>query len=87
MTYAEILQKRIEKSGSSLCVGIDPRLDLHDSPAAIRAFCEKVIDETAEFAAAFKPNIAYFEALGVTGYEMIEALIGRMKSTGVPVIL
>jgi orotidine-5'-phosphate decarboxylase len=87
MTYAEILQKRIKETGSALCVGIDPRLDLHDSPAAIQAFCEKVIAETAEFAAAFKPNIAYFEALGVTGYEMIETLIGRMKSTGVPVIL
>lgn len=87
MTYAEILQKRIEKTGSSLCVGIDPRLDLHESPAAIQAFCEKVIAETAEWAAAFKPNIAYFEALGVTGYQMLETLIGRMKASGVPVIL
>lgn len=87
MTYAEILQKRIEKTGSALCVGIDPRLDRHESAAAIRFFCEKVIDETAEFAAAFKPNIAYFEALGVIGYEMVENLIGHMKASGVPVIL
>lgn len=87
MTYAETLQERIVKTGSALCVGIDPRLDLHDSPAAVQAFCEQVIEETAEYAAAFKPNIAYFEALGVTGYQMIESLIGRMKATGVPVIL
>lgn len=87
MTYAEILQKRIEKTGSGLCVGIDPRLDRHESADAIQAFCEQVIDETAEHAAAFKPNIAYFEALGVRGYEMIETLIGRIKRLGVPVIL
>lgn len=87
MTYAEILKKRMEMTGSGLCVGIDPRLDRHESAAAIQAFCEKVIDETAEFAAAFKPNIAYFEALGVRGYEMVETLIGRIKASGVPVIL
>ena len=64
MTYAEILQKRIQETGSALCVGIDPRLDLHDSIADLADFCERVIGETAEYAAAFKPNIAYFEALG-----------------------
>lgn len=87
MTYAETLRERIRVTGSALCVGIDPRLDLHESPAAVQFFCEQVIEETAEYAAAFKPNIAYFEALGVTGYQMIETLIGRMKATGVPVIL
>ncbi len=87
MTYAETLQKRIAATGSGLCVGIDPRPDLHDSPAAIQKFCEQVIDETAEYAAVFKPNIAYFEALGVVGYQMMETLIGRMKDTGVPIVL
>ena len=87
MTYAEALQKRIAVTGSALCVGLDPRLDLHDSPASIQAFCEQVIAETAPYAAAFKPNIAYFEALGVPGYQMMEVLIERMKATGVPIIL
>ena len=41
----------------------------------------------APSAAAFKPNIAYFEALGVEGYQLLEDLIGRMKQTGVPIIL
>jgi orotidine-5'-phosphate decarboxylase len=87
MTYAEILQKRIQETGSALCVGIDPRLDLHDSIADLADFCERVIGETAEYAAAFKPNIAYFEALGVPGYELVESLIAKMKVTRVPVIL
>jgi len=87
MTYSERLQQRIKTTGSALCVGIDPRPDLHASTAALGDFCERVIGETAEFAAAFKPNIAYFEALGVEGYQLVENLIGKMKETGVPVIL
>tara|TARA_R110000850_G_scaffold62777_6_gene142498 strand:- start:1544 stop:2329 length:786 start_codon:yes stop_codon:yes gene_type:complete len=87
MTYAETLRQRIAETGSALCVGLDPRPDRHDSVEAIESFCEQVIAETAEFAAVFKPNIAYFEALGVAGYAMIERLIGKMKATGVPIVL
>ncbi len=86
-TYSEILKGRIASTGSALCVGLDPRPDLHDSLAEIESFSEKVIAETAEFAAVFKPNIAYFEALGVPGYRLIEKLIGKMKETDVPIVL
>ncbi|MDF1814641.1 MAG: orotidine-5'-phosphate decarboxylase [Verrucomicrobiales bacterium] len=87
MTYSEKLRQSIVRSGSHLCVGIDPRPSLHNSNDEIREFCLKVIQETAEFSAAFKPNIAYFEALGVAGYQMLEDLVEAMKKTGVPVIL
>lgn len=86
-SYASRLRQRIEHTGSALCVGIDPRPDRHDSTAAMETFCETVIGETADFAALFKPNIAYFEAIGVEGYAMLDRLIGRMKDTGVPVVL
>lgn len=87
MTYAERLQQRIAETGSGLCVGIDPRIDHHGSIGELRSFCERVVEETAEFAAAFKPNIAYFEALGVPGYQLVEDLVARMKATGAPVVL
>ncbi len=87
MTYAQRLQQRITDTGSALCVGIDPRLDRHDSVADLGEFCRRVIGETAEHAAAFKPNIAYFEALGVAGYQLLEDLLAEMKATGAPVIL
>lgn len=86
-TYSETLESRIAATGSALCVGLDPRPDRHDSVSEIEIFCEKVIAETAEYAAVFKPNIAYFEALGVAGYSMMERLIGKMKDTGVPIVL
>jgi hypothetical protein len=57
MRYAERLQQRIEKTGSRLCVGLDPRPG--DGGASFaRDFLKQVIDETAEWAAAFKPNMA-----------------------------
>lgn len=88
MTYRDRLQQRIAASGSRLCVGIDPRPEAHPGGLAeIRDFVTRVIDETAPHAGAFKPNIAYFEALGVPGYQLLEDLIGRMRGTGVPIIL
>lgn len=87
MTYAQRIQQRIEKTGSRLCVGLDPRPSEHGSVAAIGDFCKEVISQTAERAAVFKPNIAYFESLGVQGYGLLEELIGAIKETGVPIIL
>ncbi|MCB1089948.1 MAG: orotidine-5'-phosphate decarboxylase [Verrucomicrobiae bacterium] len=88
MTYRENLLQRIVSSGSRLCVGIDPRPDAHPGGLPeIRDFVFRLVNETAPSAAAFKPNIAYFEALGVEGYQLLEDLIGRMKQTGVPIIL
>ena len=87
MNYSDKLQQAIDRSGSRLCVGIDPRPDRHGSEVEIFDFCLSVIAETAPFAAAFKPNIAYFESLGTEGYGMLEDLLPEMKATGVPIIL
>lgn len=53
---------------SLLCVGLDPdlaRLPAQlQGPQGIAAFCKAIIDATADLACAFKPQIAYFAALG-----------------------
>jgi len=85
MRFAERLQQRIEASGSRLCVGLDPR----PGAAGITetaAFLRQVIEETTPFAAAFKPNMAYFEAMGIEGLKLLETLLGQIDSA-VPVIL
>ena len=87
MTYAERLQVRIDDCESRLCVGIDPRPDKHRSIEEMQKICEKVIRKTEKYAAAYKPNIAYFESLGVPGYRLLEHLIEMMKETDVPIIL
>lgn len=85
MNFSERLQQRIEKTGSRLCVGLDPRPG--DGGAAFaRNFLTQVIEETAPWAAAFKPNMAYFEAMGIEGIRLLEELLAAMPSD-VPVIL
>ena len=87
MTYAERLKSRLKTTGSALCVGLDPRPDMMEGGVeAIPDFLRRVIGETAEYAAAFKPNIAYFEAMGLRGLEILDQLLGEMPKE-VPVIL
>lgn len=85
MRYSDRLQQRIDKSGSRLCVGLDPRPG-DGGAAAARDFLTRVIEETSLWAAAFKPNMAYFEAMGIEGIRLLEDLLSKMPED-VPVIL
>ena len=85
MRYAERLQARIEATGSRLCVGIDPRPG-YDGIEAVPEFLKRLVGETWEHATAFKPNMAYFEAMGLRGIEMLGELLAEMPDE-VPVIL
>jgi orotidine-5'-phosphate decarboxylase len=85
MRYAQRLQQRILQTGSRLCVGLDPRPG-EGGAAAARDFLKRVIGETAGYAAAFKPNMAYFEAMGIEGIRLLEELLASMPAE-VPVIL
>ena len=85
MRFTEKLQQRVKSSGSRLCVGLDPRPGEHGASRA-RDFLLRVIEETAVWAAAFKPNMAYFEAMGIEGIRLLEDLLADMPED-VPVIL
>lgn len=82
MTRAELFSQ-IQKKSSFLCVGLDPDLDkipvhLKSEPDPIFSFCREMIEETAEFAVAYKPNIAFFEALGPQGWETLQKVLECM---------
>ena len=69
MTFIEKLAAAWDAHDSLLCVGLDPNPsrfppELQQRPDAIFAFCKAIIDATADLACAFKPQIAYFAALG-----------------------
>jgi orotidine-5'-phosphate decarboxylase len=85
MRYSERLQNRIDLIQSRLCVGLDPRPG-NASITETKSFLERVIAETTPFAAAFKPNMAYFEALGIEGIQLLEDLLKKMPQE-VPIIL
>ncbi|MBR1997176.1 MAG: orotidine-5'-phosphate decarboxylase, partial [Akkermansia sp.] len=69
MKFSEKLQARIKATRSALCVGLDPRPQT-ENLAELEAWLHRVVEETAPYAAAYKPNIAYFEAMGLPGLHM-----------------
>jgi len=84
MRFEDKLRQRMQTTGSSLCVGLDPRPERIEGPPG--PFLEAVLDAPAPFAAADQPNIAYFEALGVEGYRLLEQILDRIPAE-IPVIL
>ncbi|MFN7521038.1 MAG: orotidine-5'-phosphate decarboxylase [Lysobacteraceae bacterium] len=86
------LAGRWAASGSLLCVGIDPEpgrypASLLDDPDRVFTFGKAIIDATAGFACAFKPQIAHFAAPGAE--DALERLIAYAHAAhpGIPVIL
>ncbi|MES2996513.1 MAG: orotidine-5'-phosphate decarboxylase [Verrucomicrobiota bacterium] len=85
MRYAEKLAARIAVTGSRLCVGLDPRPG-EGGIEFTRNFLNQVVEETAPWAAAFKPNMGYFEAMGIEGIRVLEDVLAKIPEE-IPVIL
>lgn len=83
MTRAELVAN-IKRKRSFLCVGLDP--DLHKIPPhlldfddPIFEFNKAIIDATHEYAVAYKPNFAFFEAHGVKGFQALQKTQAYLK--------
>jgi uridine monophosphate synthetase len=83
MSFFERLEQRAREIDSLLCVGLDPRSS--DATSA-REECFRLIEAASDFALAFKPNTAFFEAFGAEGMAALKAVIARVP-VGIPVIL
>ena len=94
-TFFSFLEKRVDDCSSLLCVGLDPHIDDLPAPTAASAldFCLTLVKATAPYAAAFKPNAAFFEVFGAEGWialkEVVSAIHEESKRLGskIPVIL
>jgi orotidine 5'-phosphate decarboxylase subfamily 2 len=94
-TFFSFLEKRVDDCSSLLCIGLDPRASLLPEPTAASAldFCLRLVKATAPYAAAFKPNAAFFEFFGPAGWtalrQVIEAVQEESERRGsmIPVIL
>ncbi len=64
MNFIDKLAKISLKNKSLLCVGLDPDPALMPEKIGILEFNKAIIDATAEFVCAYKPNIAFYEAMG-----------------------
>ena len=82
------LEERVKNSNSLLCIGLDPHISqLKDpTPEGALSFCLDIINETYPYAAAFKPNSAFFEAFGPLGFEALAKVINAIPKD-IPIIL
>lgn len=80
------LERRAVEADSLLCIGLDPAPPAVSGTADALRWCRDIIERTARFAAAFKPNAAYFEALGVDGTAVLRDVIAAVPD-GIPVLL
>lgn len=88
MSFFSLLRARVAAIDSLLCVGLDPHsAELpENTAAAAEAFCLRLINETHEVAAAYKPNSAFFEAFGAAGITALDNVIKAIPA-GIPVLL
>jgi orotidine-5'-phosphate decarboxylase len=83
MTQQELFDN-ICKKQSFLCVGLDtdivkiPKF-LLDTSDPIFAFNQQIIDATHDVTVAYKPNLAFYESLGVTGWNSLEKTVNYIK--------
>ncbi|MGJ0523679.1 orotidine-5'-phosphate decarboxylase [Burkholderia gladioli] len=92
LTFIDTLRAAWQRTNSLLCVGLDPEptrfpAQFANRPEAIFDFCREIVDATAPYASAFKPQIAYFAAHRAE--DQLERLIAHihLQHPGLPVIL
>ncbi|MBO5455516.1 MAG: orotidine-5'-phosphate decarboxylase [Muribaculaceae bacterium] len=78
------LIENIRRKGSFLCVGLDT--DIKKIPAhllneedPIFAFNKAIIDATAQYCVAYKPNTAFYESLGVDGWKSLDRTVNYIR--------
>ncbi len=80
----EQLVKQIKEKRSFLCVGLDSDIKklpacIKDNEDAIFDFNKAIIDATAPYTVAYKPNLAFYEAFGVKGWISFEKTVKYIK--------
>lgn len=83
MNYAQLVSQ-IKQKKSFLCVGLDPDINkipqhLLSSQDPLYEFSREIVDATAAYAVAYKPNIAFYEAQGWKGMLSFEKTIEYIR--------
>src|SRR5262245_116688 len=88
-SFHERLSAGIRAKRTALCVGLDPRRESlpksllahhgHDVAGAIEEYCLRVLDIVAPIVGVVKPQSAFFEALGPSGFQTLRHVMRRAK--------
>lgn len=81
---ADQIFKQIKEKKSFLCIGLDTDITkipkvLLEKEFPMFEFNKQIIDATAEYTVAYKPNLAFYEVLGATGWISLEMTVNYLK--------
>lgn len=81
----EQLFENIRNKKSFLCVGLDSDIakipeHLFENEDALFEFNKAIIDATAPYCVAYKPNLAFYESLGLEGWDVLDRTVEYIKS-------
>src|SRR6266480_5297356 len=65
------LNEAVRQNNSLICVGLDPDLSLM-AIEDVAKFNQDIVEATADLVCAYKPNLAFYEALGDTGADALK---------------
>lgn len=95
MNFFEKLARRVENQQTMVCVGLDPvpaqlparyRSTGENLLADLLRWNQAVIAETAPYVCVYKPNIAFYEALGAAGMDLLRQTLAAIPAE-IPVLL
>ena len=100
VSFASRVHQRSLELNTRLCLGLDPRPEAHPSTHpdqhghdpqaiahAVETHCLNVLEACAPYICTVKPQIAWFEALGLPGLQVLESVMANARVLGVPVLL
>lgn len=96
MTFADRMTRICIDKNTRLVVGLDPHRHLipqsfidefGSEMEAVRHYMRSVVEATHAYAAAFKPQIAFFEQYGLPGLQLLSELLQQIRELNVPVIM
>jgi orotidine-5'-phosphate decarboxylase len=85
MNFVEKLAAAARKNNSLVCVGLDPDPRLMPEKVSVGEFNKAIIEATADVVCAYKPNFAFYEAMGEEGMKALRRTL-RYIPAGIPVI-
>jgi orotidine-5'-phosphate decarboxylase len=85
MDFVDRLAGAVRRNDSRLCVGLDPDPSLMPEGVGVFDFNRAIIDATADLACAYKPNLAFYEALGSEGLDALRLTVQYVPD-GIPVV-
>jgi len=84
MNFLDKLLQAARTNKSLLCIGLDPDPELMPM-ADVFLFNKAIVDATSDLVCAYKPNLAFYEALGIEGIEALQRTVAYIPKS-IPVI-